>query len=235
MTVSIASAVARKNSTGSLHTLTTASFNTAVGDLLLICANGDDDGLSGDATWGITDNQGSHLTYTEIVRRNASSAVHGSSIAWRATPGAITGLTITVTASRTSFYVDSIKVYKATGHDTTTPIGATNNNESTTNNLTTGGITSQTDGGASLAVGTDWTAAGDPVSSDLTVDSYTLSGLTSGTSGFKTISLNGQTVTGNLDAGGTAAVQWTYVEFEVRAALPPGQFPAYFVKDGGYA
>jgi hypothetical protein len=108
----------------------------------------------------------------------------------------------------------SIKVYPVTNPGGTQP-GAQTEDDSTTNNLTTAALVPQTSG-LGFAVGTDWTVPGVAVSSDLTVDAVNNTNTIASVSGYKNLTA-GLAATANLDAAGTAASEWQYLWFEVRA------------------
>jgi hypothetical protein len=193
--------------------VTTGTFDTNVGDLLVLCGNADEN--TGSATWTLTDNQG-NLTYTLIVERGNTEAGQGACAGWYHANGSNrTGMTITLAVGGDGDS-PSLKVYLVAGYDSVTPVGANNEGDLTTDPQDTTAITSQTDGGIFFANWTDWNQTGVPTSSDLTVAGFDTAGDISGGSGYKTISGVGTSVTGNINSGATPSGNW--VSFEVRNA-----------------
>lgn len=223
MAITVDNSIARVSNDGGTA-VTSGSFNVAAGDLIVVCANTDEAGNGGTVTITISDNQGPDLAWVqEGIRSDTDGAQVGVVVAWYFhSASAISGLTVTITCTGGTAVPDSpsIKVYLVQGHDSADILGALTENGSTTNNLTTASITPETSG-VGFAVGTDWTEAGNPTSTDLTISSFTTSGDISGCSGFKTLSA-GVGATANLDAGGTAAANWNYLWFEIRAAAGGG-------------
>jgi hypothetical protein len=113
--------------TGSVATVTTASFTPPAGAVLLVMysANTIDPNDPGNPT--ITDNLGVHLTYTswDIGKRPDSPLAEGQVATWTAVVGASAAMTITVTNGAASPNRHAaLTVQVLTGADTTTPVGA---------------------------------------------------------------------------------------------------------------
>jgi hypothetical protein len=113
--------------TGSVATVTTASFTPPAGSLLLIrySANTIDPNDPGNPT--ITDSLGGHLTYTsvDIGKRPTAPLADGQVATWTAVVGSSAAMTVTVTNGAASPNRHAaLCVTVLTGADTTTPVGA---------------------------------------------------------------------------------------------------------------
>lgn len=196
--------------------VTTDAFAVDTGTTLLVTVSGNQSSAGTAATWTITDNQGTHLTYTEVARRSSpEGATRTAVIAWTAPVTTFAyPFTITVTLTGGTNGGPSIKVYPLTGVGTPV-IGAQTEGDSTSNVLTTASVTPQTSG-LGFIVASEWTAVGTPTSADLTLDGFVNSSTIAGGSGFKSLT-SGVGATGTLDGAGTGAAEWQYLWFEVRA------------------
>lgn len=218
MAVTVDNAVARVSNDGG-SAVTSGSFDVAAGDLLVVCGNADQLNDSTVDVLLISDNQTPDLAWVAGPIRGASDSGAGLVASWYFhSAGAISGLTVTLTAG-VSNDSPSIKVYKCTGHDSADILGAVNEGDLTTDPQTTTAITSET-AGAYFAAWTDWNQTGTPTSSDLTESGFDTSGDISGASGYKAIGSASESVTGNMNSGGTPAGNW--ICFEIRAAAGAG-------------
>lgn len=222
-----ASSPVRTNGAASTTTPVTSASFTAPANALLVCCISCD-GSSADGGGGTlltaTPSDTGTLTWTKQVERTWIETTDGAQSAiWTARTTSAVSRTVSVTRQSAGSGVvrrTSFKVYVLTGVDVDgTPVdtvGASNEGGSATNNLTT---TSVTPGASGLLVvcDTDWNAAGNLASSDLTVDTTTFATEISVCSGYKTCTA-GVGVTGNLDAGGAGAVQHKWCQIVVRAA-----------------
>ena len=201
------------------NTVTTAAFDPPA-SVLVATYIGDTGSLSGSVTMAMSNNGGA-LTWTAINMRDASDsgATEGYAGAHYAVlSSSRSGMTVTCDPSPDGYddiRTVSCKVYVITGADTADVVGSISEGSSGTNNLTTTGFTAETLG-LIFGVGNDWNALGSPTSSDLTYDSYHNGAFGSGTSGYKTITTTGGTTTTNLDAGGSGAANWNWVNLEIR-------------------
>jgi hypothetical protein len=208
----------------STTTITTNSFTPPNNSLLVACWSGDT--ASGVGANPTVSNSGTALSWTGRVQADANTITGAAGQSAIDTAWLTTSRSLTVTVSASSNLVTiSLKVYVITGADPTTWIGGTNLDgyTSTGPNVTTATLTSQSASSLMVVAATDWKANGDPVSSDLTVDSFTTAGAISGTSGYKFLSSTGGQ-TANLDAGGTLNAQWTWAAMEI---LPAASAPVY--------
>lgn len=210
--------------------ITTATFDTASGEVFVIIAHCDEgNDTAGITSVSLTDNQGAPLTYNLIAERGAvlpAAATAGYVGAWWFTAGSITGLTVTLTFNGNSGTGDcAVRVLKVTGNvSTTAPVGASTSNAWTTDPQTTASITPQTSG-IGICAASDWNAASHTTtSSDLTISSFALSsGNLDMCSGYKTLSA-GVGATANLNAAATPA--GNYIWFEIRDEGGGGATPS---------
>jgi len=220
----------------SVTSVTSNTFNAASGDLVIVCAVGDDNG-TGAAEQPFSDTLTDNITPDQTWTVITSSAASGTcfSKAWRA----IASTTITngtVTASRagignSSAAIIAVKIYVVTGHHATTPIGNVWNtsNTSTTNNWTPNTYTSSANNSRGFAIAGDWSALGAPTSSDTESSGHDGSSM-SWMSSFKAADTptSGTAVAFNFDAA-TGTPDWRAIAWEVvpaagAAATPKGVF-----------
>jgi hypothetical protein len=198
--------------------MTSASFTAPANALLVACSSHDGDGTAGTIT--VTDSGG--LAWTERVSRTwAETTLGAASFIVTARTTSAVARTVTVTRGvngEASARRGSCKIYVLTGVDVDgTPmdtVGANNEGGSTTNDITTTSITPG-ETGLLICCDCDWTAGGVFTSSDLTIDTATHAGEMSVCSGYK-VCTSGVAVTGNLNAGGTAAAQHKWCQLIVR-------------------
>lgn len=209
---------------GGATSATTASFDAPAGSLLVAVLGHNHYGTTTytGSTWTMS-NSGAALTWTLGVKRNnadRSAAAAGAAVYTAPVASARSAMTATASISAAAGTVDTpvLSLYVATGADLTTPVGATGGGFSTTNNLTTTGVTLQQAGSLLLVSGMDYSASGTPTSSDLTIRAGTSAGAMSYETGYKSGGAAGSSATGNLDGAGTGAVNWTWVSAEIRAA-----------------
>jgi hypothetical protein len=139
-----------------------------------------------------------------------------------------TGASMNVTAA-TDFPDKSLslKVYVITGHNHASPIGASTEGSSNTNNLTTTAYTSTVANSRGFGVANDFNAlcgggANCPTSTDVE-DVYALNNIHDSISAYVAAdtATPGSSVTMNFNAGGTGGAEWSWVVFEVKPAPPP--------------
>lgn len=212
MAITVDNSVARVDNLGAAA-VTSGTFNATNGQCVLVTTQLDQNSQPYAAA--TISNNGVALTWTNI--QNLGAANTGTVAAWYTVLSADrTGLTVTITRGDVNADSPTIKVYVLTNQNATV-LGAQTNNTSTTNNLTTTGITPITDG-VGFGIGNDYTQAGAPTSTDLTnFSTYDMAGNISGGTGYKSLT-TGVSATANFDAAGTAAGNWRYLWVEIRAA-----------------
>jgi hypothetical protein len=193
---------------------TSATFNPPAGSLLVLSVACDTAaGNSPSITYS-----GGGLTYAERVYRGDAEGTAGViSLCTAPVPvGGSQTVTIVVNnmgVSRNSDVAGSCKVWVVTGQDAS-PIGASAENSSTTDDWTPAGPTTGAANSLVFGTGGDWNAAGAPTSSDLTEDAFTNS-YYSGLHGYKLVASAGDT-TINFNAAG--APDWNMVSLEIKEA-----------------
>jgi hypothetical protein len=199
--------------------LTCAAFNPPA-CLLVACIGADG---TGNMTATVTNN-GTALTWTNRSERDLGDAGaqsgHASIYTAELTAGR-TGMTVTLQVTGTGAGAKALKVYCVTGYDTSDPIGNTPGEGSSTTNSITPTIISAAESANSLlfVAANEFNQLGVPTSSDLTIDTYNISGAASGLFGRKAGPTSaGGAATGNLDAAGTAAAAWNWASIEVEPA-----------------
>lgn len=187
------------------NSFTTATFS-ALADSLLVAVV-----MCFDTTDRPPTNSGTALTWT--YRHEAGS---GAGRIYTA-PNA-SAQSITVSAEFSSGQ-GALKVYVFTGHDPVSPVGALGAGSSSTNNATVNGYTSTRDGSRGIATAIDHNGLGLPSSTDVE-DAWdnpiNLDGM-SITKSANTVGLN--TVTFNLDAGGSGTPDWSWAAVEILPAM----------------
>jgi hypothetical protein len=214
MTISVAAAYVNNDGGSSV---TSGNFSIASGDLIVVVANCDEGNDANNTTWTLSDSRTPDLAYTLIQERDGSDGDGGGVIAWHhlsSTTDGTYNVTVAVSGSVSS---DSpaVKVYKlaSTDFDSADIVGASTENNLTTDPQTTAGITPETSG-IGIAAWTDWNQTGTPTSSDLTMTGFNTTGDISGGSGYKTLT-SGVSATANINSGG--APSGNYIWFEIRA------------------
>lgn len=167
----------------------------------------------------VTDSQG--LTWTNRGERDGgdAGAQGGHASVYTSTATAASAMTVSVRRTVTGGSTNriSVKIYVVTGQHAT-PAGGVNEGSSTTNNLTTGAVTTTGNNSLVFIAGTEWNARGLPTSSDLTADAADYPASLDVISGYKAVATSGTAATGNLDAGSTTAAAWNWVGLEILAA-----------------
>lgn len=220
MAVSVAAAyVANDGGTS----VTSGSFDIAATDLIVMVGHCDTTADSTAATFTLTDNQTPDLTYTNIIQRDGTDGDGGGVVArYYASTGAITGYNATLAVNGAGGANDSpaIKFYKfaSTDFDSADVVGASTENNLTTDPQTSASITAETSG-TGICAWTDWNQTGTPTSSDLTMTGFNTAGDISGGSGYKTLTAAAG-ATANMNSG--AAPSGNYVWFEIRAGSGGG-------------
>lgn len=206
-----ASTPARVTSTAG-QTLTTATFSPPANSLLLASFAKDGPQTAG-ATFSNT------VTARTWVPIDAEFSVNGlASMAYALNPTALTGITVSGSQTVTGNNQVALKVYVITGHDPAVPIGGQNGGgAAASNSLTTTGFTVL--GGDSLGVfaanGASSLLAGNPTSSDTTLDPYNVSTEIYGGAGYKTLGAAGSSATFQITAPGAATPVWNWVSVEI--------------------
>lgn len=149
--------------TGSVATVTTASFTPPSGSLLLIrySANTIDPNDPGNPA--ITDSLGGHLTYTswDIGKRPDSPLAEGQVATWTAPVVSSAAMTVTVTNGAASPNRHAaLNVTVLTGADTTTPVGAHGKSSSLSAASIAQNYTASATNGWGFLVVCDWFDAG---------------------------------------------------------------------------
>lgn len=199
--------------------LTTGSFNPPA-CLLVVELGGDG---AGNMTPTISNN-GTALTWSNRSERDLGDAGaqsgHSSIHTAELTSGR-TGMTVTAALSGTGAGAKALKVYCVTGYDSADPVGNAPGEGSSTTNSITPTIISAVESANSLlfVVANDWNQLGTPASSDLTIDTYNISGSISGLMGRKAgPGSAGSSATANLDAAGSSAPAWNWASVEIEPA-----------------
>jgi len=111
--------------TSSVAACASPSFTPPDGALLLIRWSGNSAGGGSPSQPTITDNLGSHLTYTPVDWQSHADTpnVNGQSATWWAIVGTSAAMTVTVTNQDAGFPHGAIHVTVLTGHDPVAPIG----------------------------------------------------------------------------------------------------------------
>lgn len=221
MPLAVASSTARAG--GNAITAVTASFTPPAGSVL-VCISHANSNTTGTVTCAIT-NSGTGLTWQRAAFANFSSGQPGGVFIDVAVVAVSAAMTVTATTTNNNSVAGdrytSIRVWVVTGADTTDPIGASNKNSSTTNNLTTTAFTTEQANSLGFCGGSDWAApSGSIVSSDMgsNGDAFASLAVLNGFGGWKNLSTAGSSATFNLDSPGTAAAQWTWASAEIKAA-----------------
>lgn len=148
------------NSVGATAPLTTASFTPPANSLLLVRWAGNSVGGVNPSAPTITDSLGTPLTYNLVAwqSRADSPTVDGQSAAWWAKVSSSTAMTVTVTSgvSGSTNRQAALHVTVLTGHDTTTPIGASGKAGSASAAAIAQSYTATTTGGWGFIVDCDW-------------------------------------------------------------------------------
>lgn len=204
--------------------VTSAAFAPTDGSLIVVVACADS-GTTG-ITCTLTNNKS--VTFTPIGTTQVGSSGGAVALYWgrNDTGATLAGMTVTATWSGTGTTGGkAVKPTTYTGCHTTAPIGAKSQGTSGTNNLSVS-FTNTVDGSLGFGGGVEWNALGLPTSTD-TETGFHLSSQIDGISVYKaaTTTGTGQTVTLNMDAGGTGAALWSYNICEI-LPLPSGNVSA---------
>lgn len=204
-----------------VFSVTTASFTPPVDSLLVaVCFSDNATGSSNDPAPTVT-NSGTAFTWTLGPARNPSEDNGGSCKIYTAKVTVSQAMTVTYATggSGGTGHACKLKVEVVTGQDLTSPIGATGEGSSATNNITPTVYTSTVD--LSLAIGgaVDWSANGVPTSTDVEDGAHTANQI-SAVACYKasTTTPSGSAVTLNFDAAGAAAADWNWVAVEIKPA-----------------
>lgn len=199
---------------------TTASFNPPARSLLVACSSWEQ-GVQNTAAITMSCPAGNTLTWTLRARRDGadSGAQGGTAVIYTApNPTAQTGVTVRATSAQSADN-GGLKVFVVTGADLdNAPVGATGEGSSTTDNVSPTVYTSTADNSRCIGMANDWTAAGNPTTTD-TGFAYTVSSRTCGIALYKTAdtATAGTSVSMNINSAGSTP-QWNWVAIEVLPA-----------------
>lgn len=222
MPLAVTSPTPRVNASGT--SATSGQFSPPAGSVLVVVSHANSN-TTGSVTCAVS-NTVSALTWTQAVFANYATVTQpsGTFIHVAVCPTALTNITVTATTTNNNTGAGdaytSIRPWLVTGADTSDPIGGSNRGGSTTNNLTTTGFTTERANSIGFCGGTDWNAAGAPISSDMGAngDAFASVDVLVGYGGWKALGAAGTSATFNLDASGTAASAWTWAAVEILAA-----------------
>lgn len=142
-------------------TATTSSFTPPANSKLLIGWSGNSDTGNPGSNPTITDNLGTHLTYTlgDFASHNDSPAASGMAATWVAEVGTSAAMTVSVTSPQNpNGSGTQVKVWVLTGADATTSYGAHGKVASTSQTNISQNYTAQRNGGWGFIVVNDWDA-----------------------------------------------------------------------------
>jgi hypothetical protein len=193
-------------------TVTTPSLTVSAGDVLIAAVVADTDGTATVTTVSSTP----AATWTKVVANGGAGMSNAE--AWMAQPSA-GAYTVSLTSSRP--FARALQLYRVTGADLAKPVGATWTGASTANPWTPATYTSTSVNSWGLCVAADYSASGQPTSTDL---------IASGNLATPTTTLSwaalrkasptaiiGTVVSFNVDSPGSGAVNWRAVALEIRA------------------
>jgi hypothetical protein len=187
---------------------------------LLICAVMLDRG--GELSQNLTvSNSGTARTWTSAVKRTfteSGNTYEHVELFYALNPTAQSNITVTATyggGGATFAWAQAIDVW--TGHNTSTPIGAVGEGNSTTNNITPNALTTTGANSRVIGFGVDWQSLGTPTTSDQSNATWTNATFESGILLSKSADTpsSGTVVTLNFDAATTAAAGWAWVALEI--------------------
>lgn len=197
--------------------VTSASFTPPAGALLIACTEGAG-GAGSNPTITITNSGSGTGGWSQLLKATKTSTAGSGNGGVAAIHMAVaTGSALTVTSTMTSGSLPiNLKVYVFTGFDSLNPIGAnTKFAWSNVSHTTTSSFLSTANNSIIVCAAAEWLSSPVPTSSDLTIETYFVSGQSRGFSGFKTNATSGSTVTCDLNASGS---DWLYCVIEVMPA-----------------
>lgn len=215
--------------TGNNGSAVSASFTPPDSTVLVACliSNGTSPNNTGTPTFSCS---GGSLTWTKRAERidtDTGSPQEGGAAIY--TAPVTTGASMTVTGGNggTTDEQIAVKVYALTGCDLASPVGATGEGSSTTNNITPTAYTSTATGSRAIGCASEWNALGAPVSTD-DESSFHIAMAVSGTAVIKAANsgASGSSITLNFDGFGTGGAAWNWCAVEIKPAtvttsLPP--------------
>ena len=210
-----------------LTTVTTAAFDVPANSVVVAVVGcnhyGQGSTFTGE-TWTMG-NSGTALSWSQAVKRSnqdRGAAAAGAAIYTAPVASARTGMTVSVTVAAAAGTAETpvLSVYVVPGANLSSPVGGVGGGFGTTNVLTTTGVTMSASGSLLFVAAIDYSAAGAPTSSDLTVSGHTgsIASAISYMTGWKQGASAGASSTANLDGAGTSSVNWTWVAAEIKAA-----------------
>jgi hypothetical protein len=142
-------------------TATTASFTPPAGSALLISFAGDSAGNTTPPIPTITDNLGTHLTYSLVAWQSRADTPtrDGQAAMWTAPIGTSAAMTVSVTNNSATVHDTAIKVWVLTGEHAT-PLGASGKSGSASAASIAQAYTAQATGGQGFIVVCDWDQKG---------------------------------------------------------------------------
>lgn len=199
--------------------VTTASFTPPNGSLLVACSEGDG-GAGANPSITITNTGTGVSAWTNALRatKTTSAGTGNGGVSCIDYATITTGSAMTVTSTMGSGALPiNLKVYVITGYDTTGFIGP--NFKLAWSNVahtTTQSFLSTRNNSLIICAAAEWLSSNAPTSSDLTIETYFVSGQSRGLSGFKTVAVAGSTVTCDLNCTGA---DWLYCIVEILPAV----------------
>lgn len=230
------------------QTATTASFTPPAGSLLLVAFSGNDDDWPQFPTVPtITDNLGSHLTYTiwdwqcggdagALAVSRPSTGHEGQTAFWTANVITSAAMTISVTNNTTLGQSQcAVRVWVLTGADAADPVGAHGFNGSTSSSTVSQSYTAQIDNGQGFLAVCDWAAVGtETAGAGCTLDDSGSLGAPDVSYGFthRTVAddANGGLTTLNMSLpSSSTSLNWSYIEIQPGLSDPPEKDPPPFI------
>lgn len=209
---------------GATSTLTTSSFTPPSGSLLVVVFGTNEGAGGATSSFAVTDNLGSHLSYTHLTQQGNNTQDVQVNVWWAAVS---TSSAMTVSASYANSIAQTspslLRVLVITGAETGSPIGATGGGRGRTTNIsgTAAQYNSTRDNSWGWLSYADWTQHGTPtVSASETVDSsYDVAGEDSYAvvKNNSTTTPSGAQVTLSTSTP-TASLQLSWIYFEVLPA-----------------
>lgn len=150
------------NASPTTQTITTASFTPPAGALLVILWSANAGSAADPSAPTITDNLGSHLTYTRRQwdhQGSGSPSVFGQAAIWTAPVGSSAAMTVTVTNNASSFYDSALAVMVLADSGTPT-VGASGAGRQNSGTSVSATYSATATGSWGFLVVADWDAVG---------------------------------------------------------------------------
>lgn len=212
---SVDESLARWSGTPALNVdITSGTLANAAGALIVVAVGGDTP-ANASMTASVSDSGG--LSWTQQVSRNTNGNDDGGHVSiWTAFAAAAGSRTISVrrTAGQDGAQLTA-KAYAING-EAASPIGATGSGlDLSANVLNPTALTVTAPFSLIVASAVDWNALGNPTSSDLNEDAFTLGAALSGLAGWEDGPREGAVVL-NLDAAGAGVASWKWAAIEIK-------------------